>query len=67
MEVATRARFAVWRAEEVIVLHLSAVVRRNLAEFAGLQAVSTLVKSKAPDRLERLLASTERPSALLRC
>ena len=33
-----------WTADQYIVLHLSAVLRRNLTEFAGLQVIANLLK-----------------------
>ena len=51
------AGFRIWSAKEYIVLHLSSVIRKNLAEFAGIQSVAQLLKDKDKERYSRILTA----------
>lgn len=50
----TEAGFTVWHPDDYIVLHLSSVLRRNASSFLTLEAVSTLVRQKAPETLDAI-------------
>jgi flagellar biosynthesis protein FlhA len=47
----------IWRPAEYIVLHLSAVIRKNPAELVGIQAVAELLKDKATERYSSILSA----------
>jgi hypothetical protein len=51
------AGLRIWTPAEYIMLHLSAVVRKNAAELVGLQAVANLLRSKAEDRYSAIMSA----------
>jgi len=51
------ADLRIWSPKEYIVLHLSAVIRKNLVEFAGIQTVAQLLKEKVKERYSRSLTA----------
>jgi hypothetical protein len=48
------AGLQIWDAPEYIILHLSAVIRKNLSEFAGIQAVSNLIRETSKELYARI-------------
>jgi hypothetical protein len=51
------AGFAMWSQGEYIVLHLSACIRKNLTEFAGIQAVASLLQKKGGEDYAKIRAA----------
>jgi FHIPEP family len=51
------AGFRIWSVKEYIILHLQAVIRKNLVEFAGIQTVAQLLKDKDKERYSRILTA----------
>jgi hypothetical protein len=46
-----------WNTIEYIMLHLSAVIRKNAADFLGIRAVADLIRSKHKTAYDRLLSA----------
>jgi flagellar biosynthesis protein FlhA len=51
------AGLAIWTPGEYIVLHLSAVIRKNAAEFADIQTIVNLLKEKTKEGARSILLS----------
>lgn len=51
------AGLQIWTPAEYIVLHLSAVVRKNSAELVGVQAIVEMLKSRANEQYSKILST----------